>query len=352
MLKNRVTHTALTLVVGLHFFTYAQASQISVEDYRQGVVSISQGNTLSQMPDLPKETVSLINQRSFFNVSSRVDAEALGSFKDKYWTVVKSLKKNYENSTFSLRAEVLTAAKLYKIDPAHILSAIIGEHVFNVGITDGIQDLLLKSNRWQSKISEKNEFVKYKSCPEMRKCDGLADDYDTMACYESTWHNELRGRQACSGVKFVNHLFVTEFFNPSSIGTTYGLGQLGPIKILSLSDMVSRVSGFPHMTLENQKLAYQAALDPKMTVHFIAATMRKNIDLYKQYARFDISKNVGLTATLYNIGKEKERAQNLFNKNLSVLSSGGSLIYPQVNYYGWFVNELEPQIREDFKLPR
>ncbi|MFN3454788.1 MAG: hypothetical protein ACK41T_07480 [Pseudobdellovibrio sp.] len=36
-----------------------------MENYKQGVVSISQRNTLSQMPDLFKETITLINQRSF-----------------------------------------------------------------------------------------------------------------------------------------------------------------------------------------------------------------------------------------------------------------------------------------------
>ncbi len=51
-------------------------------------------------------------------------------------------------------------------------------------------------------------------------------------------------------------------------------------------------------------------------------------------AGMDISRNPGLTATLYNIGNSKARARALAAKN-----AGGATVWPEENYYGWLIND-------------
>jgi hypothetical protein len=52
----------------------------------------------------------------------------------------------------------------------------------------------------------------------------------------------------------------------------------------------------------------------------------------------DISKNPGVTATLYNVGNPGERAAKLAARNRS-RGEGAAPILPEENYYGWLVND-------------
>jgi post-segregation antitoxin (ccd killing protein) len=49
----------------------------------------------------------------------------------------------------------------------------------------------------------------------------------------------------------------------------------------------------------------------------------------------DISKNPGLTATLYNVGNSRQRAAAIAAKN----RSSGATVWPEENYYGWLIND-------------
>lgn len=349
---KKILKTSALISIGLHVGLVANANpSVTLEAYQSGVIAIDKGNYIDNMPEMPKGTLDLLKSQYNLIFGGKSEDEKLHDLRARYSKTVSKLLSKYETSHFSLKNEAVRAGKMYDVDPAHILAAIVGEHLFNVGVTDSIQALYINSKKWEQSTPEQNDFVKLKTCPEMRKCQGLANDYDTIECYDQTWFNEFRGRRACGqGERFPNKRFIDNFFNPNSIGTTYGLGQLGPVKALSLSDMVSQISGYPRITLENQKAAYKAVLDPVKTVHYIAAATKKNISLYKEYAHFDISKNIGLTATLYNLGQEKERAKKLYKANVSNLRRGKALTYPQVNYYGWFMNEIESQLRADYGL--
>jgi hypothetical protein len=102
-----------------------------------------------------------------------------------------------------------------------------------------------------------------------------------------------------------------------------------------LSDLVTKVSGYDKLNEKDAGGVYRAIMQPDISLAFVAASIRKSIDDYKQIAGMDISKNPGLTATLYNVGNSRQRASALAAKN----RASGQAVLPEENYYGWLVND-------------
>ena len=86
-------------------------------------------------------------------------------------------------------------------------------------------------------------------------------------------------------------------------------------------------------------------MEPDSSLIYMAAVLRHSIDAYRSIAGFDISKNPGLTATLYNLGNVTIRAHNLKSKNKKRRASGKKPLLPQENYYGWLINEKQSDLR-------
>lgn len=66
---------------------------------------------------------------------------------------------------------------------------------------------------------------------------------------------------------------------------------------------------------------------------------------YKKYANFDISNNIGVLATLYNLGAEKQRALQLAKKNQELVKEGKQKALPVENFYGWYMNKKETTLK-------
>ena len=71
-------------------------------------------------------------------------------------------------------------------------------------------------------------------------------------------------------------------------------------------------------------------MDPNISLHYMAAIIQDSIAAYKSVGKVDISKNPGLTATLYNLGDPWSRAAKFRRTGRS---------WPRENYYGWLVND-------------
>jgi Protein of unknown function (DUF1402) len=102
---------------------------------------------------------------------------------------------------------------------------------------------------------------------------------------------------------------------------------------------VASVSGLPKLDVKDAKEVYRTIMDPDLTLPYMAATIVDSIDTYKKIAGVDISKNPGLTATLYNLGDPSARAETLANENKQLSQEGKAEKLPQENYYGWLVND-------------
>lgn len=234
-----------------------------------------------------------------------------------------------------LIAKIKSTANAYGIAPIHIVGALVGEHTYNVDAYDRLQSYYVKaasyagnSFRFAYDGESIADFIKR---PEFAGCKG--DSYELWTCREDIWDAKFRGKSV-GGKSYPDNRFSAVFFQPFYAGQTFGLGQVNPLTALMMSDMVSRTSGLPKLDENDAGEVYRAIMDPDQSLAFTAAIIRKSIDDYRKIAGMDISRNPGLTATLYNIGNSKARARTLAVKN-----AGGATVWPEENYYGWLIND-------------
>ncbi|MBL4892933.1 MAG: DUF1402 family protein [Rhizobiaceae bacterium] len=259
-----------------------------------------------------------------------------GSFEAKYLKIRDHLARDKK-----LAKKIKKAAARYKIDPVHIVGALVGEHTYNVDALDHIQTYYVKAMSYLgTDISfkyEKEHVTKFVQRPQFSACGGMKNEYDLWSCRERIWNTKFRGKNT-GGKKWPNNRFGRVFFQPLYAGQTFGLGQLNPLTALSVSDMVKKISQLPRLSAKKAPQVYKAIMDPNSTLHYMAAIIRTSIDSYKRIANMDIGGNPGITATLYNLGDVKFRAQKLRAKNKKRKASGKKPILPEENYYGWLVN--------------
>jgi hypothetical protein len=229
----------------------------------------------------------------------------------------------------------------------HIVGAIVGEHTYNVDAYDRLQTYYVKaiaylSNRldFEYKGERVDEFVQR---PEFSVCSEKSDSYALWTCREQVWNRDFRGKTV-GGRSYPNNRFSAVFFQPLYAGQTFGLGQLNPLTALQMSDLVSRVSGLPKLEASDPNSVYETIMDPDKSIPYVAATLKKSIEAYRNIADFDISQNPGITATLYNLGNPEARASKLRDENAKRQAAGEPEKLPEENYYGWLVNEKLPEL--------
>lgn len=255
------------------------------------------------------------------------------TFDDKYEKVIELL-----SSDKALIGKIKSTAAAYGIDPIHIIGAIVGEHTYNVDAYDRLQTYYIKAAAYAGerfRFAYGDESIdQFVSRPQFAKCGDYADSYRLWTCRENVWDKSFRGDKV-DGTSFPDNRFSAVFFQPFYAGQTFGLGQLNPLTALMLSDMVAKVSGYPKLDEKKAADVYDAIMDPDKSLAYMAATIRRSIDDYKSIADVDISRNPGITATLYNTGGSAQRA--------AALKARGGL--PEENYYGWLVNDKIAELK-------
>lgn len=294
--------------------------------------AVAPGNRNAEQPAIP-------------GASAKRTRELSTTYEAKYQKIFSLLKKDA-----SLRSKIKSTASAYGIDPMHIVGAIVGEHTYNVDVYDRLQTYYVKAASYVSQGvnfgyngESIGQFIKR---PEFSECK-FKDSYSLWTCRETVWNRSFRGKTV-GGKSFPNNRFSAVFFQPFYAGQTFGLGQMNPLTALQMSDMASRVSGLPKLDAEDGAQVYKTIMDPDLSLNYIAATLKQSITDYRQIADFDISKNPGLTATLYNTGGSRARAQALASENAQRKSAGQEAVLPQENYYGWLVNSKLDELRSLF----
>ncbi|WP_245411746.1 DUF1402 family protein [Phyllobacterium leguminum] len=292
---------------------------------------VPSGNRNAEQPNIP-------------GASAKRTRELKTTYEAKYRKIYNLLAVDNR-----LRAKIKSTAAAYGIDPLHIAGAIVGEHTYNVDAYDRLQTYYVKAmsyvNRGVSFDYKGESIGSFVKRPEFSACAGFKDSYSLWDCREDVWNAKFRGRTV-DGVSYPDNRFSAVFFQPFYAGQTFGLGQINPLTALQMSDMVNRISGLPKLDADDGNAVYKTIMDPDLTLPYVAATLRHAIDAYRQYADFDISKNPGITATLYNVGDPDERARALARENAR--RSGGEMLLPQENYYGWLVNSKLDELKELF----
>ena len=267
-----------------------------------------------------------------------------GSWEDKYKRVVGMLRENTR-----LMAAIKNAAKIYGVDPVHIVGAIVGEHTYNLNVLDSLQTYYVKALQYaksdaltfQYHGEHARDFFKR---PQFAECEVMKNNYLRWDCRETVWNDVFAGKFVDGGIWPPTRLNRV-FFNPMFSGQTFGVGQIGPVAALMVTDLVHKKSGLPLLTMDDAPLVFQQIMNPDTSLHYIAATMRVSIDNYRDIAGFDISKNAGILATLYNLGDSGTRAARLKATNDQLAKQGKPPQFPQENFYGWFINDKIAELR-------
>jgi hypothetical protein len=251
----------------------------------------------------------------------------------------------------SLRSKIRSVSSQYGIDPMHMVGAIVGEHTYNVDAYDRLQTYYVKAVSYfqtSFNFAHNGETISdFIQRSEFAKCEALSGSYDQWSCRETVWDRTFRGKSV-NGKAYPRDRFSAVFFQPFYAGQTFGIGQLNPLTALQMSDIVARVSNLPKLDHNNPQQVYKTIMDPDLTLAYVAATLKKSIDAYRDIAGFDITKNPGITATLYNLGNPEQRARALRSENQQRRAAGQSTRLPLENYYGWLVNDRLDELKKLF----
>jgi hypothetical protein len=319
---------ARMLAAGLMLAVFAAA----VSEAATGMVVVPPGNRSPVQPEISSSSVART-------------AETKGDFDSKYKAIYDALA-----SDRGLMVKIVRAARQYDIDPIHIVGAIVGEHTYNVDVFDSLQGYAVKALAYLNTPGLTFAYhglsiEQFVARPEFAPCTDQSSDFVLWDCRERIWRDKFRGRTV-DGVAFPNDRFGRVFFQPFFVGQTFGLGQLNPLAALAVSDRVHATSGLPLLDMRHAPEVYRAVMDPDITLAYMAATIREEIDIYRSVAGFDISSNPGITATLYNTGDVIERAQVLAADNKKRRAQGWGPSFPRENYYGWLINDRLDELKK------
>jgi Protein of unknown function (DUF1402) len=291
------------------------------------------GNIHAEQPPIP-------------GASTKRTKSARTTFEDKYRKVYNLLSTDGK-----LKAGIKKQAEAYGIDPIHMAGAIIGEHTYNVDAYDRLQTYYIKAVSYLSTdmqfAFDGENVADFVQRPQFQVCAHVQGSYALWSCRERVWNSSFRGKTVDDRT-FPDKRFSAVFFQPFYAGQTFGIGQLSPLTALQMSDLVHRVSGFPKLDASNPNQVYETIIEPDLTLAYVAATLKHSIDAYRDIAGFDISRNPGITATLYNVGDPETRAQALRAENERRAAAGMRPRMPEENYYGWLVNEKLSELRALF----
>ncbi len=319
-----------------HLILFATTCLLSLSGALQpatAVTVVPEGNRNATQPSIP---LASIKRTGDLNTTHEA----------KYQKIYNLLKSDPK-----LRSKISSVAKTYGIDPVHIVGALVGEHTYNVDAYDRLQTYYVKAISYVKQgISfdyqgeNISDFIKR---PQFSECAQYKDSLRLWTCRENVWESDFRGKTV-GGKRFTDNRFAAVFFQPFYAGQTFGLGQLSPLTALQMTDMVNRYSGLPKLDADHAADVYKTIMDPDFTLPYMAATIKESIDVYKRVADFDISKNPGITATLYNTGGADARARALANANAGRVAAGQPAQMPEENYYGWLVNSKLDQLKALF----
>jgi hypothetical protein len=322
---GRFAPVSSLIAAGVLALAFAVAGDARADDAPAKVIMVPPGNRSAIQPEISASSI-------------KRTAQTNGDFASKYAAVYQQLAADP-----AILAKIVKTAAVYHIDPIHIVGAIVGEHTYNVDVFDNLQSYYVKAiaylNAGGLRFAYKGEAVEdFLARPEFAPCAGVVNDYDLWSCRDRVWRDVFRGKNV-GGIDWPDDRFERVFFQPYYAGQTFGLGQLSPIAALSVTDLVHATAGLPLLDMRQAPQVYAAVMDPDMTLNYMAAIIRSDIDTYRRVTGFDISNNPGLTATLYNTGETEERAAKLAADNRKRRAAGQAPLLPRENYYGWLIND-------------
>lgn len=334
------------LLFSLGVMSYASEQTVdfnTVYKKKQVVLVVPENLHAKYMPELPELTKTRLNKRKLKKSKTTEEAMSLEDeqmYEEKYQKAMRVLSKD------NVFQRIKTISAMYDVEPVHVAGAIIGEHTFNVDILDKVQNYIGLMYKGWLKYFDRND-IKFKEFLKLPEIKAILEnktiiDYEKWNKIGEIFESKYSGKNGYPGGSFL-----MAFFDPLGSGKSYGLGQLSPLRVLMANDIAHKYGKVPYIQYDDTERLYNAVLDRDLSIHYVCATIWLEIKYYKEEANFDLSKNPGMTATLYNIGFEKRKSEELYKKNVLRLSKNQPILYPQENYYGWYINSKKSEILKE-----
>lgn len=187
-----------------------------------------------------------------------------------------------------LRALIVQIANQYHIDPVTLVLTPIAENTMNVNIVDKIEDELEE----QGKLDDDGRII--------------ASDLETTA-------------------------MAALYNKPLSIGP-------GQIYVYAAKNVEPLAASIEQRPMRVKKDIKRQLMTREGALRYAAAIIRNAQDIYAA-GGYDISRRPEILATLYNIGRVKERLSNARGRQ------------PLPNYFGFFVGQNYWSVRQALNLP-
>lgn len=292
--------------------------------------------------------------------------ERYQSSSNQLLSILPAARLRFQSKLETLRknSEIVRYAKqigpAYGVDPAAIVASILVELTFNNDWSMDLQKaaaFLPSQTFYPGAINLISRF----NDSNLKMCHPERSDYWSWYCLNVMWDSSLRNvrANASSGASLLlrpGQVSISPTDEPLiaklspkiltlPAGLSFGPAQITLFRALMASDDVARVSKgrFPRVTIYDMPAVQRLIADVEPSVHIVAATLGRSVFAYRKFARIDISGNLGLQATLFNVGYEVNRALSLQNANVFAKPPNWQL--PRENYFGYFANEHEKEIR-------
>lgn len=281
--------------------------------------------------------------------SAGIDQKVLKIAKGRLADAMKKVK-----SKTNLVALAKQIAPLYGVDPAYVIACILTEMTFNNYTEAALQDFIGKLAPTAMNfrdIATAKTVLKHPNVAKICRTDLM--DYWSWMCVDMMWATSMAvssGKTPMAAKNLISMGGFKEgfghFLAPVS-GTSYGPAQLQPIAAIKVSGDVARVSRgrFSKASLDTLDDVMNMIISGEGTVHVVSALIARSRVAYKIFAKVDTANNLGVEATLFNLGNEAYRAFMLNQTNTERAAKKLSPILPRENYFGWFAQEHEAAIR-------
>lgn len=288
--------------------------------------------------------------------------ERFGAKTNQLTSIMAAANKRFTEKLAELRQnpELVRVAKeiapKYNVDAASVVAAVLTELTFNNDYSMKLQNMVAYLPS-QSLYPGANQLREMFASPQLKLCKPERSDYWSWVCVSTLWDNNLLTARGARGLvsaygyipmapneeAFIAKLSPKVASIPA--GMSFGPAQITLFRALMASEDVTRVSGgkIPRVTLDNMPAVQRMVAEIEPSVHIIAATLGRSVYAYRKYARVDIANNLGLLATIFNVGYEVRRAAQLQRENTFAKEAKWRL--PRENYFGYFANEHEKEIR-------
>lgn len=146
----------------------------------EGTIAVPPGNRSVTQPAIPKTSA---DRARAFNTT----------YDEKYEQIIALLTRETK-----LVTQIKEAAAAYRLDPIHIIGALVGEHTYNVSAIGKVQTYYVKALAYTNadfsfryKGVPVQSFVKK---PEFKECATLTGSAELWNCRDQVWDDHFRGK--------------------------------------------------------------------------------------------------------------------------------------------------------------